>query len=153
MCAQNVTRMCKECGNNVCAWIVQEGMSKKCARDIGGMCRECTTDVERRCREWTTDGPYYKRYIATKGIGTKGIATKGIATKGIGYIRYCHKRYRLHKVSATKGIDFYFSPFFGPLPALSKELSHNGRPVCPKIRPLVNVAFSSAKCQTNDDDI
>ena len=35
----------------------------------------------------------------------------------------------------------------------TKELLYNGRPVCPKTRPLANVAFSSAKCQTNDDDI
>ena len=37
--------------------------------------------------------------------------------------------------------------------SMLKELLYNGRPVCPKTRPLANVAFSSAKCQTNDDDI
>ena len=40
-----------------------------------------------------------------------------------------------------------------PPPPKKKELSYNGIPVCPKTRPLANVAFSSAKCQTNDDDI
>ena len=37
--------------------------------------------------------------------------------------------------------------------AFRKGVLYNGRPICPKTRLLANVAFSSAKCQTNDDDI
>ena len=54
---------------------------------------------------------------SSKGITTKGIATKVIATKCIGY-----KRYLLQKVLETKGTDFNFSPFFGPLVCLAAPL-------------------------------
>ena len=35
----------------------------------------------------------------------------------------------------------------------AKEVSFNGRPICPKNRLLANIAFSFAKCIINDDNI
>ena len=45
----------------------------------------------------------------------------------------------------TGRVTFIVFKLHTVLPYITKELSYNGRPVC----PLANVAFSSTKCLTN----
>ena len=60
----------------------------------------------------------------------------------------------LANFSRNNSTILHFRLFCVTLSAHSFLVStNNGRPVFPKTRPLANVAFSSAKCQTNEDDI